>query len=107
MLVLKQQPAYVFYGIDGTLTKNRTDLQEQQLLAGVKPSDEDYGREVAGSEGKLYTFNASGKVIEEEVPLENGNYMLLFDEVYNTIRNDSEYFIKQNDILGQLSILQK
>ncbi|WP_017257961.1 Gfo/Idh/MocA family oxidoreductase [Pedobacter arcticus] len=107
MLVVKQQPAYVFYGIDGTLTKSRTDVQEAQLLAGIKPNDERYGREIAGGEGKLYTFNSEGEVVEEDVPLENGNYMLLFDEVYNAIRNDSEYFIRQNDILGQLSILQK
>ncbi len=107
MLVVKQQPAYVFYGIDGTITKNRTDVQEPQLLAGMKPNDIAYGKEKSGDEGKLYTFNDKGEVVEEQVPLENGNYMLLFDEVYNAIRNQSEYFIKQNDILGQLSILEK
>ncbi|HET8828249.1 MAG TPA: Gfo/Idh/MocA family oxidoreductase [Pelobium sp.] len=107
MLVVKQQPAYVFYGIKGTFTKHRTDVQETQLLAGIKPSDSNYGKEKPGDEGKLYTFDNEGKVIEEEVSLENGNYMLLFDEVYNAIRNQSEYFIKQNDVLGQLSILEK
>ncbi len=107
MLVVKQQPAYVFYGIDGTLTKNRTDVQEQQLLAGMKPNDALYGKEKPGDEGKLYTFNEKGEVLEEDVPLENGKYLLLFDEIYNAIRNDGEYYIKQNDILGQLSILQK
>ncbi|HTN20837.1 MAG TPA: Gfo/Idh/MocA family oxidoreductase [Pelobium sp.] len=107
MLVVKQQPAYVFYGINGTLTKNRTDVQEPQLLAGMKPNDQDYGKEKSGDEGKLYTFGDKGEVIEEQIALENGNYMLLFDEVYNTIRNNGEYFVKQNDILGQLSILEK
>ena len=107
MLVVKQQPAYVFYGINGTLTKNRTDVQEPQLLAGMKPNDQDYGKEKPGDEGKLYTFGDKGEVIEEQIALENGNYMLLFDEVYNAIRNNGEYFVKQNDILGQLSILEK
>lgn len=107
MLVVKQQAAYTFYGINGTLTKNRTDVQETQLLAGLKPNDERYGKENTGDEGKLYTFSETGVVVEENIPLETGNYMLLFDDVYNTIRNNSEYFIKQNDILGQLSILEK
>jgi predicted dehydrogenase len=107
MLVVKQQPAYVFYGINGTLTKNRTDVQEPQLLAGMKPTDQDYGKEKPGDEGALYTFGDKGEVIEEQIALENGNYMLLFDEVYNAIRNNGEYFVKQNDILGQLSILEK
>ena len=107
MLVVKQQPAYVFYGINGTLIKNRTDVQEPQLLVGIKPDDERYGKENAGDEGKLYTFNDKGEVIEENIALENGNYMALFDEVYNAIRNNSDYFIKQNDILGQLAILEK
>lgn len=107
MLVVKQQAAYVFYGMKGTLTKHRTDVQEPQLLQGMKPDDKNYGKENAGEEGQLYTFGENNEVIEEQIPLENGNYMLLFDEVYNAIRNDSEYFIKQNDILGQLSILEK
>ena len=107
MLVVKQQPAYVFYGINGTLAKNRTDVQETQLLAGIKPDDLQYGVEKAGDEGKLYTINVDGEVIAEKVGLEKGNYSLLFDEVYKAIRNDAEYFIKQNDILGQLSVLQK
>ncbi len=107
MLVVKQQPAYVFYGIKGTLTKHRTDVQEVQLLAGMKPDNEQYGIEKNGDEGHLYTFNDNQEVVEEKISLEKGNYMLLFDELYNAIRKDQEYFIKQNDVLGQLSILQK
>nr|MBC7613252.1 Gfo/Idh/MocA family oxidoreductase [Pseudopedobacter sp.] len=107
MLVVKPQPAYTFYGIKGTLTKNRTDIQETQLLAGMKPLDKGYGEEEKGNEGNLFTLNTNGEVIEEQIPLEKGNYMLLFDAVYDAIVNDKEYFVKQNDILTQLSILEK
>lgn len=107
MLVVKQQPAYVFYGVDGTLVKNRTDVQELQLMAGMKPDDKAYGKEKPGEEGQLFTFDSKGEVVEESIPLEVGNYMNLFDEVYHAIRNEGEYFIKQNDILGQLAILEK
>lgn len=107
MLVVKPQPAYVFYGIKGMLTKHRTDVQEIQLLAGINPNDKAYGTEKPGEEGELYTFNAQQELVVEKVPSEKGDYMLLFDEVYNAIKNQSEYFIKQNDILAQLSILEK
>jgi hypothetical protein len=33
--------------------------------------------------------------------------MLLFDAVYDAIVNDKEYFVKYNDVLTQLSILEK
>ncbi|HEX7365697.1 MAG TPA: Gfo/Idh/MocA family oxidoreductase, partial [Pelobium sp.] len=107
MLVVKQQPAYVFYGVKGTLTKHRTDVQEPQLLKGIRPGDKGYGEEKPGDEGSLYTFNDKGEVVETPIALERGNYMLLFDEVFNTLRNGTEYFIKQNDVLAQLAILEK
>ncbi|RKD20087.1 oxidoreductase [Pelobium manganitolerans] len=107
MLVVKQQPAYVVYGEKGTLIKYRTDVQEAQLLAGKKPADADYGVENEGDEALLYTFSANGEVVEERIPAEKGNYLELFDEVYNSIRNGAEYFAKQNQILGQLAILEK
>ncbi|MBC7653262.1 MAG: oxidoreductase, partial [Oligoflexus sp.] len=107
MLVVKPQPAYTFYGIKGTLIKHRSDVQETQLLSGMKPLDKGYGEEQKGNEGILFTLNTNGEIIEEQIPLEKGNYMFLFDAVYDTIVNDQEYFAKQNDILTQLSILEK
>jgi scyllo-inositol 2-dehydrogenase (NADP+) len=107
MLVVKPQLAYTFFGLNGTLTKARTDVQESQLLAGVKPLDKGYGDEKEGHEGSLFTFDSKGKVVEEKIALERGNYMLLFDAVYDAIVNDKEYFVKYNDVLTQLSILEK
>ncbi|MBK0381948.1 Gfo/Idh/MocA family oxidoreductase [Pedobacter sp. SD-b] len=107
MLVVHQQPAFIFYGENGTLIKNRTDVQESQLLAGIKPLDSKYGVEEENQEGVLYTIDKNGKVSKELLPSEKGNYMLLFDEVYKALKEDGDYFVKQNDILGQLSILEK
>lgn len=107
MLVVKPQPAYVFYGEKGTLVKHRTDEQEPQLIAGLKPVDKGYGKEKENSEGMLYLIQENGSVEEEKIPSETGNYMLLFDAVYDAIVKDKDYFVKQNDILTQLSILEK
>ena len=107
MLVVKAQPAYSFYGMNGTLIKDRTDEQENQLVAGMKPNEADYGKEKPHQEGHLYTFNDKGEVVDELIAAETGDYKLLFDEVYKAIKGDGTYFINQNDILGQLSILEK
>ncbi len=107
MLVVHPQPAYIFYGENGTLIKNRTDIQENQLNDGKKPTDIDYGIEDKNQEGILYTIDDKGKVVKENVSSEKGNYMLLFDDVYKALKTDADYFVNQNDILAQLSILEK
>ncbi len=107
MLVLKPQAAYTIYGTKGTFTKYRTDEQENQLLAGIKPDDAVYGIEQKDCEGILTYINENGEIIEEKIPAEKGNYNLLFDNVYNAITTDTDYFVKQNDVLAQLSILEK
>jgi len=107
MLVVHPQPAYVFNGEKGTLIKNRTDIQENQLNDGMKPTDSQYGIEEKNQEGFLYTIDDKGNVAREILASERGNYMLLFDDVYKALKSEEDYFINQNDILAQLSILEK
>lgn len=107
MLVVDEPPAYSIYGTKGTFLKYRTDQQEIQLLAGIKPTDAEYGAEKEGSEGRLSYIDEAGQKRVKSVSLRKGNYMLLFDEVYKTIRNGDEYFIKQSDVLTQLGLLEK
>jgi predicted dehydrogenase len=106
MLVVKPQSAYAVYGTKGTLLKYRTDVQEPQLLSGVKPNEAIYGIEDSGKEGVLYLMKPNGLVEEITIAAEKGNYNLLFDHVYETIVNDKDYFVKEEDILTQLSILE-
>ena len=107
MLVVKPQPAYTFYGIKGTLIKQRADEQENQLNAGITLKDPIYGKEKPQQEGILYTINNQNEVLEELIPSETGDYKLLFDEVYQAINGDGNYFVSQQDITAQLAILEK
>jgi scyllo-inositol 2-dehydrogenase (NADP+) len=106
MLVAKPQPAFTLIGVNGTLFKHRTDIQEPQLLKGIKPNAEGYGIEDGSQEGELYLVLPNGDVKVTKVAPEKGDYTLLFDAVYETIRNGKEYFVKEEDILTQLSILE-
>jgi predicted dehydrogenase len=105
MLVLKPQPAYTIYGTNGTFTKMRTDEQEAQLVSGIGLNDKSYGVEKPGNEGCL-TYLKENESITERIPAEQGNYMELFNAVFETIRNDEPYFVKPQEILAQLEILE-
>jgi scyllo-inositol 2-dehydrogenase (NADP+) len=106
MLVVKPQPAYALFGTKGTLYKHRSDVQEAQLLKGIKPNELSFGKEEIGNDGLLYIMSNDGQVLEMEVAAEKGNYNLLFDAVYNSIVNDEDYFVKEEEIIAQLSILE-
>lgn len=107
MLVVKPQAAYVLNGSKGTFTKFRSDEQENQLQAGLNINDEQYGLEKPHTEGTLTYFNDNNELITESIASERGNYNVLFNEVYQTIRNKKAYFISPQQILAQIKILEK
>ncbi|WP_410220300.1 Gfo/Idh/MocA family oxidoreductase [Pedobacter sp.] len=105
MMVADIPPAFVVNGTLGSFSKNHADVQESQLLKGIKPTAEDYGVENKEDMGKITIMEEDGgrKVIR---PLSlKGNYMELFDAVYATIINDTPFPITQQDILTQIEIL--
>lgn len=105
MMVADIPPAFVVNGTLGSFSKNHADVQESQLLKGIKPTAEDYGVENKEDMGKITIMEEDGgrKVIR---PLSlKGSYMELFDAVYATIINDTPFPITQQDILTQIEIL--
>src|SRR5690606_28767333 len=47
MLIAAPQVAFVLHGSKGTFAKGRSDVQEAQLLEGMKPDEPGYGIEAA------------------------------------------------------------
>lgn len=105
LLVAQPQKSFVLHGTKGSFVKDRTDVQEQQLLAGMKPLDPGYGIEPLGCEGTLTVMGEDGRQ-DVRIVANKGNYMEVFDSVYQTIRADKPYFVSPEEILWQLSILQ-
>lgn len=99
-------PAFVVNGALGSFSKNHGDVQEAQLLRGMKPSDEGYGVEIAEDAGKLTLVTADGGREVVTVTSPKGNYAELFEDVYQTIVNNVDYPIKEADIIAQLEILE-
>lgn len=106
MLVVNPQAGFVLHGVNGSFIKQRTDIQEEQLLAGMKLTDPGYGIEPASKDGLLTTIDAEGHKTEEMIPSEVGSYLPLFEAVYQAINNNKPYPVTREDVLTQLEIIE-
>ena len=105
LLVADPQASFVLHGTEGSFVKHRTDVQESQLLAGMKPDNSFYGIEQEGGHGLLTIRNEEGKLEKISVPSERGSYPSVFEEVYQTIRLHKPYYVTEDQIVWQLEIL--
>ncbi|HEX8607149.1 MAG TPA: Gfo/Idh/MocA family oxidoreductase [Pedobacter sp.] len=106
LLLVDALPAFVLHGDQGSLHKKRSDIQEEQLLKGMKLTDDGYGIELAGNEGKLTLIDENGNKTLHQVESLKGSYLPLFDAVYEGIVNSSPYPVTREQVLTQLEILQ-
>lgn len=73
--------AYVLHGMKGSFLQQRSDLQEQQLLAGVTPSLDNWCTATGAPDGILHA-EINGEWVRKETTATPGNYMQYYDEVY-------------------------
>lgn len=106
MLVVNPQAGFILHGVNGSFIKQRTDIQEEQLLAGMKLTDQGYGIEPEGMNGLLTTINAEGQKSEEIIKSEVGSYLPLFEAVYQAIINNKPYPVTRENVLTQLEIIE-
>lgn len=106
MLAADIPPAFVVNGMQGSFTKNHADVQEAQLLKGMKPTDPGYGIEDPKDAGKLTLVIPDGGRTTTSIPSEKGDYNGIFEAVYQYLANDVLYPITAADILAQLEILE-
>lgn len=74
-------PAFVLHGANGSFLKSMADVQENDLLAGLKPNLNDWGTQPDAERGFLHA-EKDGVEIKERIPTEKGNYYDYFDGVY-------------------------
>jgi len=106
MLVVNPQAAFVLHGVYGSFIKQRADIQEEQLLAGMKLTDDGYGIEPKGKDGLLTTIDEDGNKTEEIIPSEIGSYLPLFDAVYDSLIDNKPYPVTRGNVLTQLEIIE-
>jgi len=106
MIVPSPLPAFVIHGTKGSYIKQRSDVQERDLLNGLSPSDAAYGKEEKEHAGKLTLVDDSNHLMEKKILQSGSTYMELFDSVYNAIRQQDIYPVSREEILLQLTILE-
>lgn len=106
LLIAQPLPSFVVHGTLGSYIKDRVDVQEAQLDRSVLPTDPIYGVEPENSEGKLVTIAADGQKSIEYMPSHKGQYIRLFEAIYQTIRNHAIYPISEEHIAWQIELLE-
>lgn len=80
---------YQVHGMKGSFIQQRSDLQEQALLEGVKPSLATWCPGPQQPDGHIHT-EKDGKEWKESFISEPGNYMGLFDDLYRYLCGEGE-----------------
>ncbi|QNE41337.1 oxidoreductase [Hymenobacter sp. NBH84] len=108
LLVAQPSPAFVLHGTRGSFSKMRSDAQEAQLQAGMRPTEPGYGQEAPEHAGRL-TLAAPGtdNLTTTSYPGLTSNYLELFEAVFQTIRHDAPYPIRKEQLLQQLALLEQ
>ncbi|MCC8424703.1 Gfo/Idh/MocA family oxidoreductase [Mucilaginibacter sp. UR6-11] len=106
LLIADPLPAFVVHGSVGSYSKYRCDVQEAQLDKGILPTDDAYGIEPVGMEGKLVTVGADGEKSIEFIPAVKGDYSNLFYAVYHAIRENALYPITEEHMAWQMELLE-
>ncbi|GAB2964854.1 Gfo/Idh/MocA family oxidoreductase [Hymenobacter coalescens] len=105
LVIAEPLPSYVLHGTQGSYLKPRADVQEAQLNAALSPRDAAYGVEPAESAGQLTVVGADGQRITSGVPAPKGDYLHLFEAVYQSLRHGAPYPITGEQLLWQLRVL--
>ncbi len=106
LLIAEGLPGFVVHGTLGSFIKDRSDVQEAQLDAGMLPTDAGYGIEPTGSEGKLVIMGLDNKKDTSYIKPPKGNYNGLFEAVYHTIRDGALFPMTEEHIAWQLELLE-
>lgn len=106
LLVAEPQKGIVIHGTKGSFSKPFCDTQENQLIAGLLPTDPEYGKENPEDIGILCYYDEAGNKQCENVAGEIGDFNALFTAVYESIRLGKAYPIRDEEILWQLQILE-
>lgn len=104
-LVKNEGPRYVLHGELGSFMKSGIDPQEEVLKTGKLPEGENWGKEGPEDWGSIF-YSEDGEEVEELVETIPGDYNIFYDNVADAIREDAELFVKPEETVEVLKILE-
>lgn len=97
--------AYVLHGMKGSFLQQRSDMQEQQLQAGIKPSMESWCPPPAEPDGLLHT-EINGEVVRRETMSTPGNYMGYYNDIYKALTGSGPNPVPPEDGIKNMKIIE-
>lgn len=97
--------AYTLHGMKGSFLQQRSDMQELQLLAGVKPSLKSWCPAPSSPDGLLHT-EINGEVVRKETTSSPGNYMGYYDDVYKALTGQGPNPVPAADGIKNMRIIE-
>lgn len=97
--------AYQLHGMKGSFLQQRSDMQEQKLLEGVKPSLESWCPAPSKPDGILHT-EINGEVVRKETISSPGNYMGYYDDVYKALTGQGKNPVPPQDGIRNTRIIE-
>ena len=105
MLMKEPIASFVLHGTNGSFVKHGIDPQEDQLRAGMLPTENGYGLDTPENFGTL-VYEQNGETIRENVETLQGNYKYYFDAVAESIRKQSDPPVSPTENLLIIRILE-
>ncbi|MEA5458404.1 Gfo/Idh/MocA family oxidoreductase [Arcicella sp. LKC2W] len=106
LLVREDSPRYIIHGTKGSFVKYGIDVQEDHLKAGLQPNDIGFGIEPSSQMGVLNT-DMNGLGVRGTVDTLTGNWALLFQNLHDVIVDGKALFIKPEEVLEQIKIIEQ
>ena len=104
---VKERPSFVVYGKKGCFEKRTKDRQEEHLKLFYMPEGHaDFGMDLPQHYGIIAYYDEAGQYHEEKVPSVRGDYARIYDGMYETIVNQKEKIVKDEETIWQMEILE-
>jgi scyllo-inositol 2-dehydrogenase (NADP+) len=104
MLARETYPAYIIHGTEGSFFQQRSDVQEELLAAGQKPSLEDWAPAPSQPDGLLHT-RIGNEVVRKETTSSPGNYMGYYQDLYKTLRENAPNAVPAAEAVQTMELL--
>ena len=104
-LVREPGPRYQLHGTLGSYLKYGTDPQEEQLKAGMRPTEKDWGKEPETDWGTL-NAEVEGKHFKGKYETLRGDYRLYYDNIYSVLREDGDLSVTAREANQVIKVIE-
>lgn len=104
--ICRESPGgYFLHGMKGSFVQQRSDMQEQQLQAGVVPSMNDWCPAPSSPDGLLHT-EINGEEVKKQLTSGPGNYMSIFEDLYRSLTGQAPNPVPAADGIKTVKVIE-